>query len=277
MSLDRILDPLAPRLAAALDGVRVDDVTPVVLADLPCAVLSLTDVEQALVGLGRIPRGTRTGALHLTAAVDLADPVLDLRNGETLRMLSPDRRTLTLPHGPIVRADGTSDLPFTAEDVSADDGAPFTVVAGDPTGRQVRPDPAPGTLLFGDPLAPTGRLTLGYHVGQWDTETTRVQGVLLLDVVAATPAAVATAARAAAAELDVPAQGVRTRPLAWEPVVPALPDDAGVPRARSQRLTFHLDAEVELPVLTTGGGLISRLAVAGSPSEPFDVTRGAPT
>ncbi len=286
MTLQRVLDPLAARLSGVLDGVRVDDIAPAGAADLPCAVLSLDDVEESLAGLGRTPRGTRTGALRLTAAINLADPVLDLGGGEELNLLSDDRRTLTVPHGPLVRSDGTPDPPFGPGDVTATDGAPFTVVAGAPVGRQVQVDPAEGTLLFGTELAATGRLEITYHVGQWDTVTTRVQGTLSVQVVAGSAGSAATTSRAIADALASPDPGVRTVPLSWGAVQPgALADDTG---SRSQILTYHLYAELEEPVLTSGGGVIAQVAVTGFlaaparttaplPIEPFTLTRGVTT
>jgi hypothetical protein len=286
MSLDRVIDPLASRLATVLGSVEVGDVAPAAAADLPRVVLSLEHAQQALVGIGRLPRGTRTGALRRSTTVDLADPVLDLGGGNALQLLSADRRTLTLPHGPVVRADGTADLPFDDADVSADDGEPFTLVDAAPTGREVRVDPMQGTLTFGDPLPNTGSLEVSYHVGQWDTVTTRVQGLLTVQVTAATADAVSSTARDVARALDAPALGSSTVPVSWGPVVPAGIEESD---ARSQVMTFHLDAELEDPVLTTGGGVIAQVTVTGrltDPArpavepelvEPFHVTRGVPT
>lgn len=286
MTLHRVLDPLATRLTGELSGVGVSDVAPAASADLPCVVLSLDGVTQTLVGVGRVPRGTRTGALRLSATIDLDHPVLDLGDGETLDLLSADRLTLTLPNGPLVRADGTPDPPFGPGDVTADDGAPFIVVAAAPTGRQVQADPREGTLLFGSALATTGDLEVTYHVGQWDTVTTRVQGTLAVEVVATAPSAVSGISRAAATVLAATDPGVRLTPLSWGASRPSLlPDDNA---ARTQTATYHLDAELEEPVLTSGGGVISRVAVTSAltgPSEaldpqsiePFTVTRGATT
>jgi len=280
VTLHRVLDPLAAHLASELDGVRVDDVAPVAPGDLPCAVLSMDAVTQTLVGVGRAPRGTRTGALRLSATIDLADPVLDLGGGETLDLLSADRRTLTLPHGPLVRADGTPDVPFGPDDVSADDGSPYAVVAGPPDEREVQVDPREGTLLFGVPLASSGGIDVTYHVGEWDVVTTRLQGTLSVEVVADTLAIATGTSRAIANALAASEPDVRATPLSWSPVRPSeLPDET---TTRSQLTTFHLDAELEEPVLTSGGGVISRVAVT-SPSdsplaiEPFTVTRGATT
>jgi hypothetical protein len=284
MTLHRVLDPLATRLADALTGVRVDDVAPVVIGDLPCAVLSLDAVTQSLAGIGRVPRGTRIGALRLSATIDLANPVLDLGDGETLNLLSIDRLTLTLPHGPVVRADGTPDPPFAPGDVSADDGAPFTVVSGAPTGRQVQADPREGTLLFGVPLGTTGDLEVTYHLGQWDVVTTRVQGTLGIEVLADSPNQAADTSRAVATALAGTDAATRATPLSWGAVRHTLlPGEVAI---RSQTTTYHLDAELEEPVLTSGGGVISQVAVTGAfadppgiplPIEPFTVTRGATT
>ena len=49
--------------------------------------LGVGEVASRLGGIGRIPRGTRSGALPVTIAVDLADPVLDLGAGETLLLV----------------------------------------------------------------------------------------------------------------------------------------------------------------------------------------------
>lgn len=289
MSLDRVVDLLASRLSAALGaGTRVDDVAPAEPADLPCVVVSLDAVRSNLVGVGRVPRGTRTGALTLRADIDLADPVLDLGDGEQLTLLSADRRTLTLPHGPLVAADGTQGGPLGPGDVTADDGNPFTVVTTDPTGRRVRADADEGTLHFGSALATAGTLTVTYHVGQWDVVTFRAQGELGLDVTATTVAGVRTTSRtmasALAADLSDDASKLRVSPLAWGPVTSGTLDDTVV---RSQRLSFGLDAEVVDPILTTGGGVITHVAVTGGFApvhsgevpesfEPFDVIRGVP-
>lgn len=290
MSLDRVVDLLAARLSAALGaGTRVDDVAPDASADLPCAVLSLAAVTGTLGGIGRLPDGTRAGALKVTAAVDLADPVLDLGGGETLTLLSPDRLTLTLPHGPLVAADGTQTAPLGPGDVSANDGAAFAVVSADPAGRQVRADAVAGTMRFGVPLAGAGTLTVTYHVGRWDVATVRAQGRLAVDVTAATTAAVRTTSRglsaAASSGLSDAAVTVRLAPVGWGPVTSVEVAGSAV---RTQRLTFVLDAEFVEPVLTTSGGVITTVSVRGffaplhpgdvpDQIEPFDVTRGEAT
>jgi hypothetical protein len=285
MSLDRVLDPLADRLSGELEGTRVSDVAPTASVDLPCVVLSLSDVRQVLAGIGRVPRGTRTGSLAVTATVDLANPVLDLGNGEELDLLSTDRETLTLPHGPVVRADGTTDLPFAAGDVSANDGAAFTLVPASPTGHQFTVDPVQGILQFGSTLAVVGSLHVGYHIGQWDSIVTRAQGTLAMDISATGADQVRALARSIATSAALDSHGLRVEPSSWPPVAPAtLADGTDV---RTQRLLFHLDAEVEDSVLTSSGGVIVQVDVTGSLTapvpdaepealEPMTVTQGAP-
>ncbi len=280
MSLAVIVDHVAIRLAAGLDGdTTVGDVVPTGADQVPAVTLELDDVTSVLGGIGRIPRGTRTGALPVTTEVDLADPVLDLGGGETLRLVPADRLSVVLPHGPLVRADGSADGTFSAADLTVTDAAPWQVVAGPPSGRQVRPDPDAGMLRFGEALPATGTLHLEYRVGTWDSTVSRFQGVLRVRVTADADA-VSALARQVADVLATPDPGMRLAPLSWgaadRPAVSPLPTGA-----RVQQLTFRVDAEVEQPLLPTGGGVISDVAVtlraaenAVTRTETFDVRRG---
>ena len=289
MSLAPIVDRVVARLDAAVpDGTSVSDVSPVAAGDLPAVAVSLVGAEAELVGIGRTPRSTQHGALAVSVEIDLANPVLDLGGGETLTLLSDTRRVLTLPHGPIVTAEGVDFLPFGPNDVIADDGNPFLLVDDTPTGRQFVVDPDEGTLRFGTNLATNRTLRVEYFVGQWDSTTTRFQGQLLVAVSAAEPVAGAALARTVAAELAGPAADLRLQPTSWSTASPIeLPD--GNP-ARTQVLGYRFDAELEEPVLTSSGGVISRVAVTPrltqddlvggpfDPAEPFDVSReGSPT
>jgi hypothetical protein len=283
VSVVPILDALVARLTVALPaGTAIGDVSPADDAGLPAVALELIEIEQALVGIGRIPRATRRGALAVNVAIDLADPVLDLGGGETLSLLSPDRRTVTLPHGPVVRSDGASEQPFTGTDVVATDPNPFTVVTTAPTGRQLRVDADLGTLEFGIALAATGTLRVQYFIGQWDTTVTRHQGTVLANVTAEQPADVSALVRQIATAFDATDPTVRLRPAVWQAAVPGTLGDTGV---RTQTVGFHFDAELEDPVLTSGGGVISTVEVTGRLTqddldtgpfdgvEEFDVTR----
>lgn len=270
MSLAVVIDALAERLSGRLPGVLVGDAEPGGATDLPAVTLAIAGVTEEVAGIGRVPRGTRTGALEVTLDVDLANPVLDLGGGESLLLVPADRRSLTLPHGPLVRADGTPDAPFGASDLLVRDTSAWTVVAAAPTGKQVRPDVDAGLLRFGQPLPTSGTLHVEHHIGVWDTVVSRYQG--RLDVrVAAQGTALKTLARNVAVVLAERHPGVRLAPRAWAAATRPDPT-AGLPNtARVQLVTYRFDAEIEQPLLTSGGGVITDVSVTGT--EHFDIVR----
>lgn len=260
MSLAVVVDALVNRLSSGLgSGTRVDDLTPTTAADLPSVTVSLADVTQHVAGVGRIPRGTRSGALPLTIDVDLARPTLELGGGESLQLVPADRRSLVLPHGPLVRADGTDDGPFTGGDLLVRDGSGvWAVVATTPSGRQVRPDVDGGMLRFGTALAATGTLHVEYRIGRWDVVVSRHQGVCELGV-AAEAAALPGLVRRVATELARPHRSVRLTPTGWGSAGKA-PSGELPAKTRVQVLRYRFDAEVEQPLLGTGGGVIRDVA-----------------
>src|SRR6202035_4533565 len=82
--------------------------------ELPAVVLSLEPPAGAGNGLGaRGPPGT--GALPWQASIDLANPVL--ADDPTVTLLDSGRKVLTLPHGGLVKKDGSAG-PFTADDLT---------------------------------------------------------------------------------------------------------------------------------------------------------------
>ncbi len=277
MTLAVVVDHLTQRLSDRLDaGTAIGDATPD-SGQLPAVTLGLTDVSSRLGGVGRVPRGTRSGALPVTLEVDLASPVLHLGGGETLLLVPPDRRTLVLPHGPLVRADGTSDDPFTATDLTVRDASDWPVVAAPPVGRQVRLDVSGGLLAFGQPLPPTGILRVGYFVGLWDVVVSRFQGHLSV-VVAADRDALRALTRRVADVLATPDPAIRLAPVTWGSttrLAVGMPD-----QSRGQELGYAFDAEVEQPLLTSGGGVIADVAVTlraaedgQTRTESFDIVR----
>jgi hypothetical protein len=259
VSLATVVDALAERLRAGLPtDTRVGDGRPAA-EELPAVTLSLRDVSTTLAGLGRTPRGTRRGALHVQAVVDLADPVVEL-DGDRVPLLSPDRRVLTLPHGQLVRVDGTDDTPLDGVDLAvAVAGDAVTVVPGPPAAGEVRPDPVTGTLRFGVPLPSAGSLTASYHLGQWDVRTVRFSGVLDIELAGADTAAVAALSRQVGSILDDPLPHfTRLLPAAWGSI--GLPPE-GADQPRSQVLGYGFDFEREEPALPSGGGLIRTVEV----------------
>ena len=278
MTLAVIVDHLTDRLADGLGaGTTVGDAGPETSA-LPAVTLAIAEVTNRLVGIGRVPRGTRTGALEVSIDVDLANPLLDLGGGETLLLVPADRRSLVLPHGPLVRADGTPDDPFTATDLKVRDAANWAVVAAAPSGKQVRPDVDAGLLRFGQALPATGSLTVTYFIGLWDTTVSRFQG--RLDVlVSADRDDLHALTRRVAEVLSTPDPAVRLAPLAWGRTTRP-PAGELTAQARGQELAYLFDAEVEQPLLTSGGGVIADVAVTlhaaengQTSTESFDIVR----
>jgi hypothetical protein len=278
VTLAVVVDHVAARLSSGLgDGHTVGDTAPET-AGLPAVTLAVSEVANRLVGIGRVPRGTRGGALAVTAVVDLATPVRDLGGGETLLLVPADRRSLVLPHGPLVRADGTPDPPFTGTDLTVRDVADWAVTSAAPSGRQVRPDVDAGLLRFGQPLPASGTLRVGYFIGLWDTTVSRYQG--RLDVrITADRDELGALTRRVAEILARPDEAVRLAPSSWGSTTRPAPGELPS-QARGQVLAYHFDAEVEQPLLGSGGGVIADVAVtlraaeAGQTrTESFDIVR----
>jgi hypothetical protein len=161
----------------------IDVVEPDSIADLPAIVLSLDSTERAGNGLGLRSALITGGALPWTATIDLANPVLP--EDPTFKLLDNSRTVLILPHGGLVRQDGSSGALGPA-DLSVTVAANVvTVVAINPAGGQVSADPLVGKLTFGTPLPPNGLLVATYFLGQWEQRIVRIRGVLRLDICAA--------------------------------------------------------------------------------------------
>ena len=267
MSLAVIVDALVTRISTGLGaGTRVDDALPTAATEVPSVTVALDEVTQQVAGVGRIPRGTRSGALMVPLDVDLAHPTLDLGGGESLLLVPADRRSLVLPHGPLVRADGTDDGAFSATDLLVRDGTGvWAVVGAAPTGRQVRPDVDAGLLRFGTALGTTGTLHVEYRIGRWDVVVSRHQGVCTLSV-AADGAALSPLVRRVATELARPHPAMRLTPTGWGSAGKA-PSGELPAKTRVQVLRYRFDAEVEQPLLGTGGGVIRDVAATAHAAE----------
>ena len=191
--------PLTPPVAAN----RIGALEPVVGGDLPCIVLSLADTARRRVGLGDRSE-LMSGALRVTTNIDLANPTLP--DDPTFSLLDGTRRTVTLPHGGLVRSDGAEAItPLAGADISVRlNGNPLTVVPGVPAANQVHADPIAGLLLTGTALPATGALEVAYFLGQWERRVERIAGLLRFDVCAATGAAVETLSAACIDRLLAP-------------------------------------------------------------------------
>lgn len=250
----------------------IGDGYPVTASQLPAVVVSLAEVRERLQGIGRLPAPTLTGALRVDTSLDLANPVVTFPD-EVVRLLSPDRKTVQLAHGPLVRADGTTTGTWGPGDIRVVRGATtFIPVLGPPTAGRVQVDPDLGVLRFPSPLPTSGTLELGYFVGEWEVRTARYQGVLSVETFARDLPGVNALSRQVAAVLDEPAiLGLQQlSPASWGPA--GVPDDQRA-NSRSRALTYRFDYELIEPKLATGGGLIATVSVDSTPGpEHFDMT-----
>jgi hypothetical protein len=228
-------------------------------SDLPAIVLLLDSTARSGNGLGS-RSAVVTGALSTTAAIDLANPVLP--GDPSFRLLDDPRTNLVLPHGGLVRSDGTAG-PLAAADLSVDvAGTAATVVAGAPAAGQVNADPAIGKLTFGMPLPADGTVTASYFLGQWEQRVVRIKGVLRADACAAdgdTTVALAdalvAALTAAVANNSVP--GLRFIDLNSLGSVGPFEQGTGV-RRRTARFSFDFESEDNRP---DSGGVIARIPI----------------
>jgi hypothetical protein len=275
MGLAVLTDALAGYLGSTLhpSPALVGATYPSVKGDLPAVVISCSGVLQQLRGIGRLPAERESGALSASTTVDLANPIATFPDA-IVTLLSSDRRTLTLPHGPLVAADGTTTT-FSGADLHVTLGATtFTVVDTSPGAGQVQPDPELGVLHFGAALPGTGTLKVSYFVGVWEVRTERYQGELLLELFAIDAAGVDSLSRAVEQALlaptGAPPHGFnRIAPTAW-----AAMEEAGKGRggARSRALGFTFDYDLVEPNLAASGGLIGTVSVSSTfGAEHFDV------
>lgn len=264
------LNALASRLSAA--GLQpapalVGSALPVAVAELPALVLSLNELRRHGAGLGE-RASLITGALLVSARIDLANPVLP--EEPSFNLLSADRLSLVLPHGGWVKDDGSDGLLSPADLQVSVAGVPRTVVNAAPLADQVRPDAGTGTLLFGAPLPAVGLVLATYRVGQWERRVQPIAGLLHIDVRAVSSADVAALSAALLDALDSETGQTSGRPTAHPPglrklaplalgaVTLADPAQAG---ARGQALRFSFEYEHLIDRPDSSGGVIRRVPI----------------
>jgi len=175
-TLTQFLDASAELVPApAIVGV----VEPGAAAELPAIVLSLGELVVPGRGLGE-RASVVTGALATAARIDLAAPVL--AGDSPVRLLDAERRRLLLPHGGLVREDGTRD-PLRAADFELRvGGALRTLVGAGPQGLEYSVAAASGELTFGSALPAAGIIVARYFLGSWERRVERLEGLLHVDV-----------------------------------------------------------------------------------------------
>jgi hypothetical protein len=232
---------------------------PAAQADLPAVVMSLPEVRRLGAGLGE-RASLVTGALRVQAVVDLANPVLP--EDPTFNLLSPDRRTLVLPHGGWVRADGLDGLLSGADLQVNVAGGARTVVNAAPGAGEVQPDGPTGALLFGAALPAAGTVQADYFIGQWERRMTPIAGRLQLAVHAAAAADVAALSGALLDAMDdteaLPAGLHKVALLSLSAIGPTDPLRAGS-RARLLSNSFEYEHQIDRP--DSSGGVIRRIPI----------------
>jgi hypothetical protein len=228
---------------------------------LPAIVLSLETTRRVAGGVGRRSDFV-TGALAWQAAIDLAHPLLP--GDAAFRLVSDDHKVLTLPHGGLVRRDGT-DGALTASDLTVKvKGAAQTVVGHAPAAGEVQADPTIGQLTFGTALPDDGAVEVTYVLGQWEQRLERIDGTLRVDACALTGSDAAALAGAVLETLadDAGRQAVRRLyqlDVASVGSVGAPDPTFGGARRQSLRFAFVFENEINRP--ESSGGVIHRIPV----------------
>jgi hypothetical protein len=103
-------------------------------------------------------------------------------------LLGTDRRTLTLPHGGLIRGDGLDGALGPADIAVSVGGIPRSPVAANPQAAEFSLDALTGQLTFGAPLPNAGEVVADYHLGQWERRAFLIAGTLAVTVRAAAAA-----------------------------------------------------------------------------------------
>ena len=253
--------------------VQIGGAEPADATELPAIVLSLETTSRVNPGLGERAQLITGGVLPVQERIDLANPVL--AEEPTFVLLDGARLQLVLPHGGLVRQDGTDpgDALLRSTDITVlVRGASVTVVARVPAAGEVSANPRIGTLTFGSPLPLTGAVDVSYFLGQWEQRLERITGSLRIDVCADTAANTLALSNAVVDAMLAP--GAKTglrRLIALAPMSVGsvgVPETTPVLRRRTTRLSFTFEREVNRP--DSSGGVIARIPVTSRMADGAD-------
>ena len=258
--LDR-LEVLVTGLALTPAPKLIGVIEPHAIADLPALVVSIEQNMRMGNGLGERSSLVTRGALPWTAEINLASPFLP--SEPSFSLLSGDRKRLSLPHGGLVRRDGSNGA-LTAVDLQVTvNAAARTLVQGAPAAGEFSAEPLSGSLVFGDALPLTGALRANYFLGQWEQRVVRGQGTLRLAVFAEDGATVRDLSNKVLSALGdsgpSPLPGLSQFTVAEIGSIGAA--DPPIPDARRRIVRFRFEFEQEINVPDSSGGIIQRIPV----------------
>jgi hypothetical protein len=240
---------------------------PVSATDLPAIVLEISDIRQLGNGLGERSQLITNGALPWIATIDLANPVLP--EDPSFRLLSPNRLELVLPHGGLVRADGTGGILAQPDFSVTVAGIDRPVVATNPTGLQVRIEPQEGRLVFATALPAIGTVSAKYFLGQWEQRVSRISGVLRVVVLDANSATVSELSGAVIEALQPPRsdaiEGLHAMTLVRLGSIHA--PNAALANSRDRVALFSFEYELKINRPDSSGGIIQGIRVEGNMAE----------
>ncbi|UCD79870.1 MAG: hypothetical protein JSW26_00095 [Desulfobacterales bacterium] len=258
MALDKLQTAIADFLGPRLDPpmLSIGGGLPRLAEEVPAIAMSMDNVTVSGAGVGANATSVMVGALPITSTIDLADPVLRFPS-ETVDLMSGDRLSLHVPHGPLVKADGADSAPLEAADITIGiDGAPLTFVPGSPSAGEFSIDKDAGLIAVGDPFPAVGALNATYFVGRWEVETVRLSGVLHMDLFIRTIASVEDLTQQVFALLAKHSiTGLRKIGVTAMSTIDAPVRPTG--NTRTRRISFEFTYEHATPRIPTGGGVIS--------------------
>jgi hypothetical protein len=231
---------------------------PATVQELPAVVLSLTNLERLGRGLGE--RSTlMVGQLPRTVVIDLANPVLP--GDSSFRLLSADRKTLSLPHGGLVRLDGTTGEARPEDIQVAVAGQVQTLVTDNPGANEFQADLVSGRLVFGFALPAQGNVEASYFIGQWERRLLRARGDLDAVVLDASVDGARNLSDSLLTAVETAPAGIPGLIAFFvaEVGVVALLKDSVAARRRLVRFRFEYEFEIDVP--DTSGGIIREIPV----------------
>lgn len=229
---------------------------------LPAIVLALGSASRPGAGLGDRNRLMK-GALPWSVTIDLANPTLPAIGGEPpVDLLSADRLQLTLPHGGLVKADG-SEGPLESGDLSLTvAGQQQAVVTVATEGGQVSAQPDIGLLEFGAALPTQGLVEATYHVGQWEQRIVFIKGTLRVDVLAVPVAEVRTLSDGVARAVQsagATIKGLNRIDLTELSSIGS--PDLPITKVRGREMRFSFEYQFAVNRPESSGGVIGRIPI----------------